>query len=94
MPERHCHAIDAFATAKPDAQLVKLLIKARLFNATLLDSDGAPFAALAKRQGVSPSYFARLVRLSYLGVAGPAQRLRCRISRQPRASLRGATVSR
>ena len=25
-----------------------------------------PFAALAKRQGVSPSYFTRLVRLSYL----------------------------
>ena len=25
-----------------------------------------PFAALAKREGVSPSYFTRLVRLSYL----------------------------
>jgi site-specific DNA recombinase len=57
---------DPFATAKPDARLVKLLIKARRFNATLLDSDGEPFAALAKRQGVSPSYFTRLVRLSYL----------------------------
>ena len=29
-------------------------------------SDGVPFATLAKRQGVSPSYFTRLVRLSYL----------------------------
>jgi hypothetical protein len=57
---------DPFATAKPDARLVKLLIKARRFNATLLDSDGVPFAALAKREGVSPSYFTRLVRLSYL----------------------------
>jgi hypothetical protein len=38
---------DPFATAKPDARLVKLLIKARRFNATLLDSDGVPFAALA-----------------------------------------------
>jgi DNA invertase Pin-like site-specific DNA recombinase len=57
---------DPFATAKPDARLVKLLIRARQFNATLLDSDGVPFAALAKRQGVSPSYFTRLVRLSYL----------------------------
>jgi len=57
---------DPFATAKPDARLVKLLIKARRFNATLLGSDGVPFAALAKRQGVSPSYFTRLVRLSYL----------------------------
>src|SRR5262245_38985839 len=57
---------DPFATAKPDARLVKLLIRARQFNATLLASDGVPFAALAKRQGVSPSYFTRLVRLSYL----------------------------
>jgi len=57
---------DPFAAAKPDARLVKLLIKARRFNATLLESDSVPFAALAKRQGVSPSYFTRLVRLSYL----------------------------
>jgi len=55
-----------FATAKPDARLVKLLIRARRFNATLVGSDGVPFAALAKREGVSPSYFTRLVRLSYL----------------------------
>ena len=59
-----------FATAKPDARLVKLLIRARRFNATLLDSDGVPFAALAKQQGVSPSYFTRLVRLSYLAAGG------------------------
>ena len=57
---------DPFPTAKPNARLIKLLIRARRFNATLLDSDGVPFAALAKRQGVSPSYFTRLVRLSYL----------------------------
>jgi len=59
---------DPFATARPDARLVKLLIRARRFrfHATLLDSDGMPFAALAKREGVSPSYFTRLVRLSYL----------------------------
>ena len=29
-----------------------------------------PFAALAKQQGVSPSYFTRLVRLSYLAAGG------------------------
>jgi hypothetical protein len=57
---------DPFATAKPDARLVKLLIKARRFNETLVGSDGVPFVALAKRQRVSPSYFTRLVRLSYL----------------------------
>src|SRR5215468_2242226 len=58
--------MDPFATAKPDARLVKLLIRADRFNAALVGSDGVPFAALAKRQGVSPSYFTRLVRLSYL----------------------------
>src|SRR5262249_16209413 len=42
---------DPFATAKPDARLVKLLIRARRFNATLVDGDGGPFAGLAKRQG-------------------------------------------
>jgi site-specific DNA recombinase len=50
------------ATAEPDARL----ISARRFNATLVDSDGVPFRALVKREGVSPSYFTRLVRLSYL----------------------------
>ena len=57
---------DPFATAKPDARLIKLLIRARRFNATLVDSDSVPFTALAKREGVSPSYFTRLIRLSYL----------------------------
>ena len=57
---------DPFATAKPDARLIKLLIRARRFNAALVGSDGVPFAALARREGVSPSYFTRLVRISYL----------------------------
>jgi site-specific DNA recombinase len=34
-----------FATAEPDARLIKLLISARRFNATLVDSDGVPFRA-------------------------------------------------
>jgi hypothetical protein len=57
---------DPFATAKSDARLVKLLIRAHRYNATLVDGDAVPFAALAKREGVSPSYFTRLARLSYL----------------------------
>ena len=57
---------DPFAATKPDARLIKLLIRARRFNAALVGSDGVPFAALAKQAGVSPSYFTRLVRLSYL----------------------------
>src|SRR5215475_6979180 len=40
--------------------------QARRFNATLVGSDEVPFAALAEREGVSLSYFTRLVRLSYL----------------------------
>jgi len=57
---------DPFVAAKPDARLIKLLARARRFNATLVGSDDVPFAALAKREGVSPSYFTRVVRLSYL----------------------------
>jgi hypothetical protein len=57
---------DPFAAAKPDARLIKLLVRARQFNATLAHSDGVPFAALAKQEGVSRSYFTRVVRLSYL----------------------------
>ena len=57
---------DPFDAAKPDARLIRLLLRARRFNATLADSEGVPFAALAQRQGVSRSYFTRLVRLSYL----------------------------
>ena len=56
---------DSFA-AKPDARLIKLLLRARRFNATLAEGEGVPFAALADREGVSRSYFTRLVRLSYL----------------------------
>ena len=43
--------------AKPAARLIKLLIRAHRFNTTLVDGDSMPFAALAKREGVSPSYF-------------------------------------
>ena len=57
---------DPFATAKPDARLIKLLIRAHRFNTTLVDGGSVPFAALAAREGVSSSYFTRLVRLSYL----------------------------
>jgi len=50
---------DPFAAAKPDARLIKLLVRARLFNAALVSSADISFAALAKREGVSPSYFTR-----------------------------------
>ena len=41
---------DSFA-AKPDARLIKLLLRARRFNATLAQGEGVPFAALADREG-------------------------------------------
>ena len=56
---------DPFA-AKPDARLIKLLLRARRFNAALAQGEGIHFAALAQREGVGRSYFTRLVRLSYL----------------------------
>ena len=52
---------DPCAMAKPNPRLIKLLIRAHRFHATLIGSPGVPFAA-----GVSRSYFTRLVRLSYL----------------------------
>ena len=57
---------DPFAAVKPDARLIKLLVRARRFNTTLVQSDGVAFAAFAVREGVSRSYFTRVVRLSYL----------------------------
>jgi site-specific DNA recombinase len=56
---------DPFAV-KPDARLIRLLLRARRFNATLAQGEGVPFAALAQREEVSQSYFTRLLRLSYL----------------------------
>ena len=52
--------------AKLDARLIKLLLRACRFHATLVNSECVPFAVLAEREGVSRSYFTRLVRLSYL----------------------------
>jgi DNA invertase Pin-like site-specific DNA recombinase len=57
---------DPSAIANPNARLIKLLIRAHRFHATLIGSPDVPFAALAKQEGVSRSYFTRLVRLSYL----------------------------
>src|SRR5712671_6499002 len=57
---------DPFAVAKPNAQLIKLLVRAHRFNTILVHSDGVAFAAAVVREGVSRSYFTRVVRLSYL----------------------------
>jgi site-specific DNA recombinase len=57
---------DPFAVAKPNARLIKLLVRAHRFNTILVQSDGLSFAAVVMREGVSRSYFTRVVRLSYL----------------------------
>jgi hypothetical protein len=57
---------DPFAATKPNARLIKLLLSARRFSAALTQGEGIAFAALAQQEGVSRSYFTRLVRLSYL----------------------------
>ena len=41
---------DPFAAAKPDARLIKLLLRARRYNATLARGEGIPFAVLARRK--------------------------------------------
>jgi site-specific DNA recombinase len=41
---------DPFSTAKPDARLIKLLIRAHRFKPTLAGRGGTPFAALAKQE--------------------------------------------
>jgi hypothetical protein len=43
---------DPFVAAKSDGRLIKLLVRARRFNATLIHRTSIPFAALAKREGV------------------------------------------
>ena len=53
---------DPFSTTKPDARLIKLLIRAHRFGATLVGGASMPFAALAKHEGVSRSYFTRTER--------------------------------
>ena len=59
---------DPFAGSKPDARLIKLLLRARRFNATLADSEGIPFAVLAQREGVAgPISLARPPQLSRAG---------------------------
>ena len=47
-------------------QVIKLLVRAHRLNTTLVRNEDVAFAALAMRDGVSRSYFTRVVRLSYL----------------------------
>ncbi|NNC64616.1 MAG: hypothetical protein HKN84_07505 [Gammaproteobacteria bacterium] len=54
------------STSKPDAALIKLLQRANRWRLRAEAEEGASMEVLAKEQGVTPSYFARIVRLAYL----------------------------
>ncbi len=52
--------------AKPDPSLVKLLAKAHVLQEKLVTGDGLSVGQIAEREGLSGSYFTRLLRLTYL----------------------------
>ena len=52
--------------ARPNPSLIKLIVRAYLFEAKLLQSDGGKFAELARREKLNRPYFARILRLTYL----------------------------
>src|SRR5215475_10435398 len=58
------YKIDRLTRSLADFAKIVEILDAR--SASFVGSDEVPFAALAEREGVSPSYFTRLVRLSYL----------------------------
>lgn len=51
---------------EPDRSMLRLFAQARRFNEMLMRGDGMAIAEMAKQAGVSPSYFTRIVRLSFL----------------------------
>ena len=52
--------------AKADPKLVKLVIRAHLFNQKLAESTGEQLDQVAKGLGFTSSYLTRLLRLTYL----------------------------
>ena len=51
---------------KADPSLSKLIVKGHVFREKLLKGEGASLSDIAVRQGVTRSYFTRLVRLTFL----------------------------
>ncbi|MDB5406927.1 MAG: putative resolvase [Rhodospirillales bacterium] len=54
------------AKAAPDQSLIRLIVKAHALREKLLQAGDARIGAIAEGEGLSGSYFARLLRLSYL----------------------------
>ena len=53
-------------SVEPDASLVRLLVRAKAIQTEMAATSSAMIEEISKRQGVTPSYGARLVRLNYL----------------------------
>jgi len=56
----------ALSAADPDASLVRLLVRAKAIQTEMEAAASATIEEISKRQGVTASYAARLVRLNYL----------------------------
>ena len=54
------------ACREPDRSLLRLLGQARRFNDMVMNERGKTITDLAAEAGVSPSYFTRVYRLSFL----------------------------
>lgn len=54
------------ARREPDRSLLRIIGQARRFNAMVMSGHGKTIAELASEAGVSPSYFTRVFRLSFL----------------------------
>jgi len=50
----------------PDPSLIKIIVKAHRLKNHFIHNHGHSVKALAKQQGVNPSYFTRLIRLTFL----------------------------
>ena len=50
----------------PDPSLIKVIVKAHRLKNLFIHNHGHSVKALAKQQGVNPSYFTRLIRLTFL----------------------------
>jgi hypothetical protein len=50
----------------PDRSLLRLVAMAQRYHTMMIDGQGTAITALAAEAGVSPSYFTRVVKLSFL----------------------------
>ncbi|MCL8385893.1 recombinase family protein [Xanthobacter aminoxidans] len=63
------HLIDApqaHQSRKPDHSLLRLIARAQRFRDLILQGDGTSITELARLSSITPSYFTRIVRLSFL----------------------------